>query len=183
MRIDIGALVIRLTGMVVLTNTIMRIPAYLNYYFKWSEASATRFVALVFLPLLISLIAGGYLSLMPENYIKRLVRASDVLMEEGENGYPLLEVAVVAGIGFYIAIFSLSDLMFHASNYVYLSKMAGSELPLKAYNYPVVISSIVEFGASCLVVMYAPQIIKYMHTRWRKCGGKVEGGNRKVESE
>ena len=153
---ELTTYIIRLAGLYLVVYTCSQFP--LNYFSYISQLENNIFV--YFFPLLIPLFAGIIFIALPQTISNKLIQTKEIQLEK-INTDTLLYVGIII-TGSILLFYSLSDIVFHVSNYFVLKGNIDGEFPIYAYNYPAVIATVVELLFSLSLILKTKVIIKFI---------------------
>ena len=66
-------------------------------------------------------------------------------------------------IGFVLLFYSISDIVFHATNYIILKNDIGMEMSILNYDYPSVIATLIELIFSLALITKTKNIVSFIN--------------------
>jgi len=160
---ELTTYIIRLAGLYLIVYTFSQFP--LNYFSYISQLENSMFV--YFFPLLIPLFAGIVFITLPQTISNKLIKTKEVQLESIETN-TLLYVGIII-TGSILLFYSLSDMVFHISNYYVIKGKIDGEFPIFAYDYPTAIATVIELVFSLSLIFKTKVIIKFIRkVNWNK---------------
>lgn len=154
---EITAYAVRIAGLILIVTTLVKFPAIIYAYNSQLENPFAAY----FLPLLIPLVIGMILFKFPAAFSDKYIQLP------GSPGNALkteqyLYVGTIL-VGYILMFYSLSDIVFHISNYFYLKEESGGEITILAYDYPAAIATVVELLFSLALIIKAKYLVNYIN--------------------
>ena len=159
---EITAYAVRIAGLILIVTTLVKFPVAIYAYTSQLENS----IAAYFLPLLIPLIVGIVLFKFPSAFSDKYINL-ETSSESRLNAEQYLYVGTIL-VGYILLFYSLSDIVFHVSNYFYLKSASGGEITILAYDYPAVIATAVELVFSVALILKAKYLVGYINSQNNK---------------
>lgn len=153
---ELTTYIIRLAGLYLIVYSFSQFP--INYFSYISQLENSMFV--YFFPLLIPLFAGTLFITLPQTISNKLINTKEIQLEKIEID-TLLYVGIII-TGFVLLFYSLSDIVFHISNYYVIKDKIDGEFPIFAYDYPSTIATVVELLFSLSLILKTKIIIKFI---------------------
>ena len=153
---EITSLGVRLAGLILIIYTLSSVPMYYLSYISQLENSAIVYS----LPILVPLISGIILFKFPHTFSDTFIKIdTDNLNKPETKEYLYLGLILV---GFILLFYSLSDIVFHLSNYLFLKNFSDIEVTLLNYDYPSLIATVIELVFSITLIFKTKPIILFV---------------------
>jgi len=159
---EITAYAVRIAGLILIVTTLVKFPVAIYAYTTQLENS----IAAYFLPLLIPLFIGVLLFKFPTSFSDKYINLPSTT-EHILNTDQYLYIGTIL-VGYILLFYSISDIVFHVSNYYYLKSASGGELTILAYDYPAVIATVAELVFSLALVVKAKYLVQYINAQNKK---------------
>lgn len=156
---EITAYAVRIAGLILIVTILAKFPMVIYAYTNQIEYS----IAVYFLPLLTPLFIGVVLFKFPASFSDKFINLSSST-DMALNTEQYLYVGTIL-VGYVLLFYSLSDIVFHVSNYYYLKSASGGEITYLVYDYPTVIATIVELVFSITLIIKAKYLVKYINMK------------------
>lgn len=153
---ELTTYIIRLAGLYLIVYTCSQFP--INYFSYISQLENNIFT--YFFPLLIPLFAGIIFVSLPQTISNKLIKTKEIKLDKIETD-TLLYVGIIV-TGLILLFYSISDIVFHLSNYYVIKGKIDGEFPIFAYDYPLLIATAVELVFSLSLILKTKAIIKFI---------------------
>lgn len=158
---DITALTIKVSGIVLFIIVVARMPEYFKDYLTDQSAMVDGIAWRYIVPLLIPSIAALLLVLFPYSISDKVVFAA-----KSENEFKTqiheIEIVAIRILGLLLLYWAISDAVFHATNFMMLKPEVQSDFPLSAYNYPYMITTVVEAICALWLLVGTRQVVYFL---------------------
>ena len=148
--------IIRFAGLILIAFAITKFPMH---YFSFISQLENSFIA-YFVPLLIQLFVGIIFFAIPQTISDLVVELKETSKYELEPD-TLLYICIVI-TGFMFLFYSISDIVFHISNYFFLKNQIQDEISILNYDYPGLIATVVEMLYSLALILKAKSIMLFI---------------------
>ncbi len=157
---DITALAVKISGIVLLVIVASKLPEYLKSYLAQLEALNPISIWHYVMPLLVPSIISALLITFP-----RMVSNSVIFNDKAVDSsidLKAIEIIAIRVLGVLLLFWAVSDLVFHISNYMMYRSVNQDSFPLVAYNYPVLIATVVEFVFAAWLLMGTNSVVQLL---------------------
>ena len=154
---EITAYAVRIAGLILIVTTLSKFPIAFYAYTTNIENSALTY----FISLSIPLVAGAILFKFPNSFSDKFISLSSNSTENIDTNQYLYLGTILIGI--ILLFFSLSDTIFHVSNYILLKSMTDDEITILNYDYPAAIATIVELIFSGSLIFKSKAIVGFIN--------------------
>jgi len=100
----------------------------------------------------------------PQQLSNRMVKVSPEDSIEHDLIYSIEKISVSI-LGLYLLFNAISDLVFNISNYLIMWATIEGDFPLAAYNYPVLIATVVELFFALWLFFKTKSIVSFIHNK------------------
>ncbi len=148
---------VRIAGLIMIAFAITKFPMH---YFAYISQLENSFIA-YFLPLIIQLFIGIIFFALPKSIGSIVIEINEPVKTEIETE-KVLSICIIL-VGFVFLFYSLSDTVFHVSNYLFLKNQIEDEMSILNYDYPSAIATVVELMFSLALIFktkFIMQLIK-----------------------
>ena len=135
---------------------VFAITKFPMHYFSYISQLENSFIA-YFFPLILQLFIGVVFFALPKSIEEMVIKIKEPTSTEFETKQILYICIVITG--FVFLFYSLSDLVFHISNYIFLKNQIEDEISILNYDYPGLIATVVELLFSLALILKAKTII------------------------
>ena len=156
---EITTYAVRIAGLILIVSTLVKFPSIIYAYNSQLENPFAAYFFPLFIPLFFGVIFFKLPATFSDKYIK-LPTSSKNTLETKQYLY----VGTIL-VGYILLFYSLSDIVFHISNYFYLKEASGGEITILAYNYPAAIATVVELAFSLVLVIKANAVINFINMK------------------
>ncbi len=163
---EITAYAVRIAGLVLIVTTLVKFPIAIYAYTSQLENSIVAYFLSLLIPLLVGIVFFKFPNSLSDKYINLPSSSESKLVTE-----QYLYIGTIL-VGYILLFYSLSDIVFHISNYYYLKSASGGEITILAYDYPVVIATIAELVFSIGLVIKAKYLVGYINAKNKKTSNK-----------
>jgi len=145
---------IRVLGVAVLASVVVDIPEYIFQYFSSNSFSILNLIKYLFFANSLTILFG-LVCILYANNIEKTFFSNNKIVTNVLN-INISEEVLIKLLGLYFVFHSLSDVVFHISNYYMLSDDI-SDFTVQGYNYPLVVATVVEIILS-VIMIFCPGI-------------------------
>ena len=146
---------IRLVGIFMVVSVVVSVPDYIVDYLSSNNFKIFDLLRVIaignFIPFLVGLLLWFFPSMLSGNLVKEEIPFIEASLLNG------LEIIFIKLIGVFFFFHSISDIVFHISNF-YMLKGSIPDMPVSGYNLALVTATIAELCLSILLIT-KPQII------------------------
>ena len=146
-----------LAGLMLVVFSLSKIPMYYLAYISQLENSVIAYS----LPIVIPCIAGILLFKFPNMFSAAFINIDTSDLDKPSfNEY--LQLGLVL-IGFVLLFYSISDIVFHISNYLILKNTTDMDMSILNYDYPSFIATIIELLFSLALILKTKNVIVFIN--------------------
>ena len=145
--------IIRFTGLILIAFAITKFPMHYFSYISQLENSLFAYFA----PLLLQLTIGIVFFALPQTISDMVIEIKDTAISEIETDKILYICIIITGLFF--LFYSLSDIVYHISNYYFLKNQIEDEISILNYDYPGAIATVVELLYSLSLIFKTKSIM------------------------
>ena len=154
---EFTAYAVRIAGLILIVTTLVKFPVAIYSYTSQLENSIAAYFLPLLIPLLVGIVFFKFPNALSDKYINLNISSENTLKTD-----QYLYIGTIL-VGYILLFYSLSDIVFHISNYYYLKNASGGEITILAYDYPAVIATIVELAFSAALIIKTKHIIGFIN--------------------
>ena len=154
---EITAYAVRIAGLILIVTTLVKFPMTIYAYNSQLDNS----IMIYFAPLFIPLFVGGVFFKFPSAFSDKFINLNNSELNVLKiDQYFYLGTILV---GFILFFYSLSDIVFHVSNYIFLKNITEAEITILNYDFPAAIATAIELIFACLLILKSKAIVSFVN--------------------
>ena len=157
---DLTALTVKISGLVLFVLLVARLPEYLKSYIADGGNEGFYIFWVYFLPLVIPGIVALLLFNFPYSIANRII-TTPADQNGAEFDLAGIELILIRLLGLLLFYFALSDLVFHLTNFYYLSSDING-FTIEAYNYAYLVATVAEFVFAFWLLAGTGSVVRFV---------------------